>query len=446
MMDRGPFVILSVRSGGPYGALCVVKRADDVLGREVSMKVLRNTLMQQPTFLTRARDEARMLSRVNHPNIVRVEGLMRIGKRHVIVMEALNGVTIRQVMNAYRGAPPPAIALHVTRIAARAMDHAYNGIASTGGRPLRIVHRDLRPGNLFITVHGVLKLIDFGLARADYNDRETSTVSTILGSEGYIAPERFAKVPDDASVDVYALGVTLLEMLTGELPAVGLLPDAHAYIYEQHLLLLRDRQPDLENVFDPLIALISSMCNYNRESRPSMQEVQDRIKDIESALNHPITLLDYAKEGCAPLFEALSSKPPREHPDWPEVAFLEEFVPNPVDVSMPGDNASVLANRRIRRAISKPNWPENYREIRDLLAIETDWTPEPFLPILAAAVRSWWQFWSPAPPMTHVVASLKLVRRRRTVEVVDYARALANHRDPHISTAAKKLLKVHDES
>lgn len=444
MIDAGPFEIISVRHGGPYGALCVVKRPDDPLGREVSMKVLRNTLMQQATFITRARDEARMLGRLNHPNIVRVEGLMQVGKRHVIVMEALNGVTVRQVMKALNGGIPPAIALLLTRTAARAMHHAYNGITSTGGRPLRIVHRDLRPGNLFITIHGTLKLVDFGLARADYSDRETSTVSTILGSEGYIAPERFANEPDDASVDVYALGVTLLEMLTGDLPIVGLLPAGHKYIFSQHIELLKQRVPELEPVFADLEYLILAMCAYHRQDRPGMEYVQERLKVIEETYGDGRTLLEYATEVANPLFEAHSSRPPREHPDWLEVSFLEDpeaMRPEESDDSNPTERA----NRRLRKKLRKANWPDNYREIRDLLAVENAWTPEPFLPILAAAARPWWQFWSPAPPVPQVVAALKLVRRRSTPTVVDYARALLTHRDRHIAKAARKLIDLHDD-
>ena len=396
MIQTGPFEITSVRSGGPYGALCVVRRVDDPLGREVSMKVLRNTLMQQATFLTRARDEARMLGRLNHPNIVRVEGLMPVGRRHVIVLEALNGVTLRQLMSAFNTGPPASIALHITRVAARAMDYAYNGIANTGGRPLGIVHRDLRPGNLFISVHGVLKLVDFGLARADYGDRETSTVSTILGSDGYIAPERFANEPDDASVDVYALGVTLLEMLTNELPTLALLADGHKYIFSQHLEMLRERRPELEPVFGPLSELILSMCAYDRKDRPTMQEVQERIQDLEVQCGFEQTLLEYANEVATPLFEALCSKPPREHPDWPEVSFLEDAA-GMDSLDDDDDDPSERANRLIAKKLRKTNWPDNFREIREILGLEPAWTPEPFLPILSAAVRPWWQFWSPAP-------------------------------------------------
>ncbi len=443
MIDNGPFEIVSVRQGGPYGALCVVRRVDDPLGREVSMKVLRSTLMQQPTFLTRARDEARMLGRLNHPNIIRVEGLMQVGRRHVIVMEALNGVTLGQIMEAEKDAPPPAIALLTTRIAARAMDHAYNGIASTGGRPLRIVHRDLRPGNLFITIHGVLKIIDFGLARADYRDRETSTVSTILGSEGYIAPERFAGIPDDSSVDVYALGVSLLEMLSGALPTLGLLPDTHEYIFAQHLELLRARHPEFGSNLSSIEELILSMCAYERKNRPTLEEVQERLKQIELDASFKHSLLDYANEVAAPLFEALSGGAPRNHRDWKEVAFLENLPELQSEDPQADDSPTERANRRIERILQKPRWHDNYRKIRDLLAVETAWTPEPFLPILSAAARPWWQFWSPAPPTPQVVAALKLVRRRATVEVLDYALALSSHRDRHISKAAKKLLKLH---
>ena len=434
------FRIVGMREGGAYGALCVVTRVDDPLGREVSMKVLRNTLMQQPTFLARARDEARMLGRLNHPNIIRVEGLMSFGGRHVIVMEAMNGATLRQIMDT-TGPIPVDIVLQAIRTAARAMEHAYGGI---DGDALRIIHRDLRPGNLFISQHGVLKLIDFGLARADHGDRETSTVSTILGSDGYIAPERFAGVPDDSSVDVYSLGVSLLELLTDVLPTVSLLEPGHRDVYTQHLSLLRTEHPELAVILEPLTALILDMCAYHRTARPTMAEVQERIHGLQLQLGPPQSLQDYASEVVVPLHEAASTRPLRSHPDWDEVAFLEGSGdgPPPASEASPTERA----NRRIRERLANPNWPQEYREVRDLLTVEAAWTPAPFLPILAAAARPWWQFWSPAPPTAQVVAALKLVRRRRTEAVVHYARVLSAHRDANISGAARKLLRVHFES
>jgi serine/threonine protein kinase len=433
------YKIVALRQGGNYGALCVVTRPEDPLRREVAMKVLRNTLMAQPTFLARARDEARMLGRLNHPNIIRVEGLMEVHGRHVIILEAIQGATLRQITDA-TGAIPVGIALAVIRTAARAMEHAYHGVEGDESDALRIVHRDLRPGNLFISHHGVLKLVDFGLARAEHGDRETSTVSTLLGSDGYIAPERFAGVPDDASVDVYSLGVTLLELLTLELPPVALLAPGHRDVFEQHLGLLPLRRPELAPILASLSALIQAMCAYERAERPSMAEVQASLQDIEARLPPSQTLQDFAAAIVNPLFEAEASKDPREHPDWDEVAFLEGIDSTG---SHEKSDPTERANRRIRKRLAHPNWPDFYREVRDLLTLESAWTPDPFLPILEAAARPWWHFWNPAPPTAHVVAALKLVRRRRTPAVVHYARVLSAHRDTHIARAATKLLRAH---
>jgi hypothetical protein len=184
------------------------------------------------------------------------------------------------------------------------------------------------------------------------------------------------------------------------------------------------------------------MCAYERSERLSMAAVQQSIQAIEARLISPQTLQEFATAVVNPLFEAQSSKDPREHPDWDEVAFLE-------GMDSPEGNPSYgpteRANQRIRQRLTHPNWTESYREVRDLLTVETAWTPEPFLPILAAAARPWWQFWNPAPPTAHVVAALKLVRRRRTPAVVHYARMLATHRDTHIADAATKLLRAHAE-
>ena len=191
------------------GAMGVVYRAEDLnLGRPVALKFLAPEMAGSPTAVNRFLRESRTASALNHPNICTVYSVEEFCGQPVIVMELLEGRTLESLLSAGPLPAPRAVPLALQMAAALEAAHRKG-----------IVHRDLKPANVMVTDFGV-KVLDFGLAKCSVTDdsaavREGAQVSSIAGTPNYMAPELFLGQPADARSDLYAIGVVLLEMLTG---------------------------------------------------------------------------------------------------------------------------------------------------------------------------------------------------------------------------------------
>ncbi|HEY2398830.1 MAG TPA: serine/threonine-protein kinase, partial [Steroidobacteraceae bacterium] len=194
------------------GGMGVVYRALDTnLERVVAVKVLSSTLRDDPEFVARFRQEARIQAGLNHPNIATLFDFFIWNDMPVAVMELIKGETLRSMVD--RIGPIPA------HIALPIFVQALRGVAA--GHKLGIIHRDLKPSNLMITEEGVVKITDFGIAKVRNNSGQTR-VSTRVGSASYMAPEQILGRPVDEKTDIYIMGGTLYELLTGRPPFQGL--------------------------------------------------------------------------------------------------------------------------------------------------------------------------------------------------------------------------------
>jgi serine/threonine-protein kinase len=183
--------------------------------RDVAVKLLRSDVMT-PQTIARFGREVAALAELRHPNTVRVHDWGALDGTFYYAMELLSGRTLRELV-ARSGPLPPERAAHIARQAARALAEAH-------GRG--IVHRDIKPDNLFLTGHApdFVKLLDFGVARSiEPAARESSItrIGMIIGTAAYMAPEQVLTAPVDARTDVYALGAVLFYMLTGRPPFLG---------------------------------------------------------------------------------------------------------------------------------------------------------------------------------------------------------------------------------
>jgi serine/threonine-protein kinase len=243
------------------GGMGEVFRAHDaVLAREVAIKVLHRSLAGDPQFVDRFRLEARAAAGLAHPNIVGVYDWGAVDGVYYMVMEYVRGPSVRHLLNE-QGRLQPAQAAEVLRQSLLALGHAHHE---------GFVHRDMKPENLLVTSDGIVKVADFGLARA-YADGRVTQAGAVTGTVQYLAPEQIRGEPADPRSDLYSLGIVAYELLTGKLPFTGETAMAVAYKH------LSDRvpapssvAPDLPTELDGFVA---AATDRDRELRPESADV-----------------------------------------------------------------------------------------------------------------------------------------------------------------------------
>jgi len=196
---------------GRGGMGFVYKARQPNLDRVVALKLLPERFAQDPEFAERFNREGRFLARLSHPNIVSVHDFGRTGDFYFLTMEYVDGVNLRQAMQAGRFSPAEALAI-VPQICA-ALQYAHGQ---------GVLHRDIKPENILLDGKGGVKIADFGIAKMIGEDRASITLTqtgATLGTPQYMAPEQLERPNDvDHRADIYSLGVVFYELLTGELP------------------------------------------------------------------------------------------------------------------------------------------------------------------------------------------------------------------------------------
>ena len=250
------------------GGMGEVFRAQDaVLAREVAIKVLHRSLAGDPQFVDRFRREARAAAGLAHPNIVGVYDWGAVDGVYYMVMEYVRGPSVRHLLNE-QGRLEPAQAAEVLRQSLLALGHAHHE---------GFVHRDMKPENLLVTNDGVVKVADFGLARA-YADGRVTQAGAVTGTVQYLAPEQIRGEPADPRSDLYSLGIVAYELLTGKLPFTGETAMAVAYKH------LSDRVPAPSSVAphlpEELDGFVAAATDRDRELRPESADVMRMDLDV----------------------------------------------------------------------------------------------------------------------------------------------------------------------
>ncbi|MEM9691906.1 MAG: serine/threonine-protein kinase, partial [Myxococcota bacterium] len=272
--------------GTPYRLRCEIGRgsssvvydAEHVeLGRRAAVKVLAPEHTHSPHLAARFRREARSLSRLQHPGLVRVFDFGQTSDgRLYYAMELLEGRSLREELRGLEGPMPWPRALELIREACRALSVAHRR---------GLVHRDIKPDNLFLQADGHLKIIDFGLAlnacEVDEEQHADGESLHLYGTPAYMAPEQAARGVVDARADVYSLGCVLYEMLTGRLP----------FEAKGELEVIRKKmEGGLESIRHPSIPrsvsrLVSTALA--RHARRRFEDVDEMAAAIEDALYEP---------------------------------------------------------------------------------------------------------------------------------------------------------------
>jgi serine/threonine-protein kinase len=232
---------------GTGGMADVYIGEDQRLSRKVAVKVLRSDLARDPSFLARFRKEALAAAGLNHPGIVAVYDSGEEGLNSYIVMELVNGHTLREEL-----ANPATLtvdrSLEIIEGVLDALSYSHqNGI----------IHRDIKPGNIMLTEFGVVKVMDFGIARAmdDIGATMTSTWN-VVGTAQYLSPEQATGETSDLRSDIYSVGCLLYELVTGQPPFTGDTPVAIAYQHvSSDFVLPSSINPELDENIDKIITV-----------------------------------------------------------------------------------------------------------------------------------------------------------------------------------------------
>ncbi|MEV5326315.1 protein kinase [Nonomuraea sp. NPDC052634] len=267
MRLRNRYLLVSRIATGGMGE--VWRARDELLGREVAVKILRSHMHADPTFRERFRNEARLTAALADPGVAQVFDYGEQSDLAYLVMELVHGEPLSAILGR-NGALGPEVTLDVVHQTAKALHAAH----SAG-----IIHRDIKPGNLLVTPEGAIKVTDFGIARALEAAPVTQT-GTVLGTAQYVSPEQAQGLPLTPSTDLYSLGVVAYECLAGRTPFRA---DSQVAIA---LLHLNEQPPPLgADVPAAVRELVMSLLAKEPEQRPgSAIEVADRAYVLRESL------------------------------------------------------------------------------------------------------------------------------------------------------------------
>ena len=277
MLDDRYEILELIGSGGMAN---VYKARCHRLNRLVAIKILKSDLADNADFRRRFHDESQAVAQLSHANIVSVYDVSTNPDREYIVMELIDGITLKQYMER-RGRMDWRESLHFITQIMRGLSHAH----SRG-----IIHRDIKPQNIMVLRDGSVKVADFGIACLA-NQGQTLTQEA-LGSVHYISPEQARGDRIDARSDIYSAGVVLYEMLTGRLPFEG---DSAVSVAIQHLssvpLAPRDIDPSIP---EPLELICMKAMNSDPNKRYASADVM--IEDLEKFRRDPSVDMDYIRQ------------------------------------------------------------------------------------------------------------------------------------------------------
>ena len=249
-----------------YKAKCLL------LNRFVAVKILRSEFTDDEEFVKRFRVEAQAAASLNHPNIVSIFDVGKQDDIQYIVMEMIDGITLKEYI-AGKGALPWREAVSIAIQICSAIEHAHRNF---------IVHRDIKPHNIMITNEGIAKVTDFGIARAVTSATITMVGSTI-GSVHYFSPEQARGGFIDEKSDLYSLGITIYEMVTGKVPFDGESPVAIAlkHIQEKPQKPI-DVKPSIPKGVNDLI--VKAM---KKDQNLRYQTASEMLADLQRVLSEP---------------------------------------------------------------------------------------------------------------------------------------------------------------
>lgn len=288
----GEYVLLErIGTGGMSEVDLARKGADLDFVRFLVIKRIKADRVDDDTFVRMFKDEARITSELHHENIAQVYDFGRVGDEYYLALEYVPGLDVRRIVNSLRE-KKQRVPLNITfRILIDVLEglHYAHTKVDTLGQPMNIVHRDVNPRNIMVSVRGDVKLIDFGVARAT-NRLERTKTDHVKGKFAYMAPEQINAAEEvDGRVDLFAVGLTLHEMLTGYGPFYGL-----SQMQIMHRLLAGkvpslDVPPDYPDR-EKLLAVHAKALAFKPEERyATAKDFAKALEDVAAAIGGPAT-------------------------------------------------------------------------------------------------------------------------------------------------------------
>ncbi len=263
---------------GVGGMSVVYKAYDNVDDRIVAVKILKDEFADDAEFVRRFKNESKAIAVLSHPNIVKVYDVSFGEKLKYIVMEYMDGITLKEYIQKQKVITWNDAVFFTTQIL-RALQHAHDK---------GIVHRDIKPQNIILLPTGNIKVADFGIARFSRNETRTLTENAI-GSVHYISPEQAKGELTDARADIYSLGVVLYEMLAGKLPF-----EADSAVSVALMQLQKD--PERLTAINPDIPLgLEQICFHAMQKNPQdrYQTATEMLLDLEEIIRNPKSTFNY---------------------------------------------------------------------------------------------------------------------------------------------------------
>ncbi len=255
---------------GTGGMSDVYKAKDQKLNRLVAVKVLKQEFSENRNFVSKFRVEAQAAAGLMHPNIVNVYDVGEENGIHYIVMELVEGITLKKyIEKKVRLTTKEAISIAIQ--VSMGIEAAHNN---------HIIHRDIKPQNIIISKEGKVKVTDFGIAKAASSNTITSNV---MGSVHYTSPEQARGGFSDEKSDIYSMGITMFEMLTGRVPYNG---DTTVSIAIRHI---QDPMPSLRDFVPEIPVSVENIVMKCTQKSPDRryQNMGDMIKDLKQSLINP---------------------------------------------------------------------------------------------------------------------------------------------------------------
>ncbi|MDP9750023.1 Stk1 family PASTA domain-containing Ser/Thr kinase [Thermoanaerobacter pentosaceus] len=258
---------------GEGGMAKVYKAKCHLLNRIVAIKILRPEFAADEDFVKKFRRESQAAASLSHPNIVSIYDVGQEGDIYYIVMEYINGHTLKKLISENGGPLEVKRAIEIARQVCKALDHAHKN---------RIIHRDIKPQNILVTEEDVAKVTDFGIARAANGSTITYT-GDVVGTAYYFSPEQAKGGIVDERTDIYSLGIVLYEMLTGKVPFEGDSPISVALKHIQEEIIPPSRLN--EKVPKELDQIVLKATQKDVNLR--YQTAADFLKDLDTFLRNP---------------------------------------------------------------------------------------------------------------------------------------------------------------